>query len=81
MLAAGGRSPSGISAKTWALLVGEAPSSAKLAKAAELGVSTVAAAQFGALLETGDLPFGGDGGTPSAGAGGIPPVGEGGIPG
>ena len=60
VLAAGGRSPASVSAKTWAVVVGEAPSSAKLAKAAELGVPIVDAEQFGRLLATGELPRGED---------------------
>ena len=53
---AGGKSPGSVSKKTFALVVGDAPGASKLKKADELGVPTVAAASFEALLETGEMP-------------------------
>ncbi len=55
IIARGGRSPGSVSAKTWALVVGEAPSLAKVAKATDLGVPVLAAESFDLLLETGEL--------------------------
>jgi DNA ligase (NAD+) len=40
------------------VVVGEAPGTAKVAKAEALGVPTVAGSRFAELLETGDLPEG-----------------------
>ncbi len=54
--ARGGTSPGSVSKKTFALVVGDAPGASKLKKAEEVGVPTVAAASFEALLETGELP-------------------------
>ena len=56
IMARGGKSPGSVSKKTFALVVGEAPGASKLKKAEELGVPTVDAASFEALLETGELP-------------------------
>ncbi len=56
IMARGGKSPGSVSKKTFALVVGDAPGASKLKKADELGVPTVAAASFEALLETGELP-------------------------
>jgi DNA ligase (NAD+) len=56
IMARGGTSPGSVSKKTFALVVGDAPGASKLKKADELGVPTVAAASFEALLETGEMP-------------------------
>ena len=52
----GGKSPGSVSAKTFALVVGDEPGSSKLTKATELGVPIIDAAGFLKLLETGELP-------------------------
>ena len=52
-MARGGTSPGSVSKKTFALVVGDAPGASKLKKAEEIGVPSVAAASFEALLETG----------------------------
>ena len=52
----GGKSPGSVSAKTFALVVGNEPGASKLTKAEELGVAIVDAAGFLKLLETGELP-------------------------
>ena len=52
----GGKSPGSVSKKTTALVIGEAPGSAKVAKATELGVVVLDEAGFEHLLETGELP-------------------------
>lgn len=54
--ARGGRSPGSVSAKTLAVVVGNAPGASKVNKAMELGVPIVDAADFERLLETGELP-------------------------
>ncbi len=60
--ARGGKSPGSVSKKTTAVVAGAEPGSAKLAKAAEIGVPVIDEAGFGRLLETGELPSsGGDG--------------------
>jgi DNA ligase (NAD+) len=56
ILARGGTSPGSVSKKTFALVVGDAPGASKLKKAEELGVPTVDAAVFEALLGSGELP-------------------------
>ncbi len=56
IMARGGTSPGSVSKKTFAVVVGDAPGASKLKKADELGVPTVAAASFEALLERGELP-------------------------
>jgi DNA ligase (NAD+) len=56
IMARGGKSPGGVSKKTFALVVGDAPGASKLKKADELGVPVVPAAAFEALLESGALP-------------------------
>lgn len=45
-----------MSAKTFALVVGDEPGASKLTKAQELGVPIVDAEGFLKLLETGELP-------------------------
>jgi DNA ligase (NAD+) len=52
----GGKSPGSVSKKTTAVVVGEGPGAAKLAKAEELGVPILDEAGFAHLLETGELP-------------------------
>jgi DNA ligase (NAD+) len=52
----GGKSPGSVSKKTTAVVVGESPGAAKLAKAQELGVPVLDEAGFVRLLETGELP-------------------------
>lgn len=52
----GGKSPGSVSKKTLALVVGENAGASKLAKAEELGVPIVEAADFEALLATGEVP-------------------------
>ena len=55
-MARGGKSPGSVSKKTYVLVVGDAPGASKTKKAEELGVPTMDAAGFDALLETGELP-------------------------
>jgi BRCT domain type II-containing protein len=45
-----------VSKKTFVLVVGDAPGASKTKKAEELGVPTIDASGFDALLETGALP-------------------------
>jgi DNA ligase (NAD+) len=52
----GGKSPGSVSKKTTAVVVGEAPGQAKVAKAEELGIPVLDQAAFEHLLETGELP-------------------------
>ena len=54
----GGRSPGSVSAKTWAVVVGAEPGTAKLKKAEELGIPVVDGDAFEVLLRTGELPAG-----------------------
>ena len=56
IMARGGTSPGSVSKKTFALVVGDAPGASKTKKADDLGIPTVDAAAFDALLETGELP-------------------------
>ena len=51
----GGKSPGSVSAKTFALVVGNEPGASKLTKAQELGIPMLDAAGFAKLLETGEL--------------------------
>ena len=51
----GGKSPGSVSAKTFALVVGDEPGASKLTKAQELGIPMLDAAGFVKLLETGEL--------------------------
>jgi DNA ligase (NAD+) len=57
--ARGGKSPGSVSAKTFAVVVGESPGTAKVTKAHELGLPILDDAGFDELLATGNLP--GDG--------------------
>ncbi len=56
IIARGGKSPGSVSKKTYALVVGDAPGASKTKKAEDLGIPTVDAAEFDALLETGERP-------------------------
>ncbi len=56
--ARGGKSPGSVSAKTFAVVVGESPGAGKLTKAEQLGVPIVDDDGFDQLLETGELPSG-----------------------
>ncbi len=56
ILARGGKSPGSVSAKTFALVVGSEPGTAKLRKAEDLGVPVVDGERFGELLDTGEVP-------------------------
>jgi DNA ligase (NAD+) len=51
----GGKAPGTVSKKTTAVVVGESPGAAKLAKASELGIPVIDEAGFERLLETGVL--------------------------
>ena len=51
----GGKAPGSVSKKTTAVVVGEAPGAAKLAKARDLGVPLLDEKSFERLLETGEL--------------------------
>jgi len=53
VLARGGTSPGSVSAKTYCVVVGEAPGASKVDKARALGVPMIAASSFAELLETG----------------------------
>ncbi|MGA7834153.1 MAG: BRCT domain-containing protein, partial [Acidimicrobiales bacterium] len=55
IIARGGTSPGSVSKKTYCVVVGESPGAAKVAKAEELGIPMVAAEQFAALLEKGEI--------------------------
>jgi DNA ligase (NAD+) len=56
IVARGGKSPGSVSARTWAVVLGAEPGSAKLRKAEELGIAVVEGARFAELLETGAIP-------------------------
>jgi DNA ligase (NAD+) len=56
VLARGGKSPGSVSKNTYALVVGDSPGAAKVAKAEQLGVPVVDGDGFASLLETGELP-------------------------
>ncbi len=58
ILARGGKSPGSVSAKTFALVLGTEPGTAKLRKAEELGIPVVDGARFPDLLESGEIPEG-----------------------
>jgi DNA ligase (NAD+) len=51
----GGKSPGSVSAKTFCVVVGEAPGASKVTKAAELGIPVVPAEGFQRLLDNGTL--------------------------
>jgi DNA ligase (NAD+) len=52
----GGKSPGSVSAKTYAVVVGDDPGASKLTKAQTLGVPILDEDAFDRLLETGELP-------------------------
>ena len=54
--ARGGKSPGSVSAKTFAVVVGESPGASKVTKAEQLHIPVLNEAQFEELLETGELP-------------------------
>jgi len=56
--ARGGKSPGSVSAKTFAVVVGTEPGTAKLRKAEELGIPIVDGARFAELLDSGEVPSG-----------------------
>jgi DNA ligase (NAD+) len=56
IVARGGKSPGSVSAKTFAVVRGSEPGTAKLRKAEELGIPVVDAGRFAELLDTGDVP-------------------------
>ena len=51
----GGKSPGSVSAKTFAVVVGESPGASKLAKAEQLGIPVIDEEAFERLLHTGEL--------------------------
>jgi DNA ligase (NAD+) len=52
----GGKSPGSVSAKTFAVVLGESPGASKLTKAEQLGIPMLDEAGFEVLLRTGELP-------------------------
>jgi DNA ligase (NAD+) len=52
----GGKSPGSVSAKTFAVVLGESPGASKVTKAEELGIPQLDEAGFEILLSTGELP-------------------------
>ena len=56
VLARGGTAPGSVSAKTFALVVGDGAGASKLTKAESLGIPIVAADRFDELLESGEIP-------------------------
>jgi len=56
ILARGGKSPGSVSARTWVVVRGTEPGTAKLKKAEELGIPIVEGSGFPALLDTGEIP-------------------------
>ena len=54
--ARGGKSPGSVSAKTFAVVLGESPGASKVTKAEQLGIPVLDEAGFKKLLETGELP-------------------------
>ena len=54
--ARGGKSPGSVSAKTFAVVVGDSPGASKLSKAQDLGLPILDDDGFDQLLATGDLP-------------------------
>lgn len=65
ILARGGKSPGSVSARTWAVVAGEAPGAAKISRAAALGIPVVDAEGFAELLATGELPERAEGAVPT----------------
>jgi DNA ligase (NAD+) len=56
IVARGGKSPASVSAKTYAVVVGESPGASKVSKAESLGIPMLTEAQFVELLDSGELP-------------------------
>jgi len=56
IVARGGKSPGSVSAKTFALVVGEGAGASKLTKAEQVGTPIVPAEHFADLLDTGTIP-------------------------
>ena len=56
IVARGGTSPGSVSAKTFALVVGDNPGAAKVSKAEQHGVPVIDERPFEQLLDTGELP-------------------------
>ncbi|CAB4618607.1 unannotated protein [freshwater metagenome] len=54
--ARGGKSPGSVSAKTFAVVLGESPGASKVTKAEQLQIPVLNESQFEVLLETGELP-------------------------
>ena len=54
----GGKSPGSVSAKTFAVVLGESPGASKVTKAEQLGIPVLDEAGFEELLRTGELPTG-----------------------
>ena len=54
--ARGGKSPGSVSAKTFAVVLGESPGASKVTKAEQLQIPVLNDSQFEVLLETGELP-------------------------
>jgi DNA ligase (NAD+) len=52
----GGKSPGSVSAKTFAVVIGDSPGASKLAKAEQLSIPMLDEAGFEVLLRTGELP-------------------------
>ena len=52
----GGKSPGSVSAKTFAVVLGESPGASKVTKAEQLGIPVLNEAGFEILLATGELP-------------------------
>ena len=52
----GGKSPGSVSAKTFAVVLGESPGASKVTKAEQLGIPVLDEAGFEELLRTGELP-------------------------
>jgi DNA ligase (NAD+) len=52
----GGKSPGSVSAKTFAVVLGESPGASKVTKAEQLGIPILDEAGFEELLRTGELP-------------------------
>jgi DNA ligase (NAD+) len=56
IIARGGKSPGSVSAKTWAVVLGTEPGTAKLRKAEELNVTVIDGSRFDELLDSGEIP-------------------------
>ncbi len=56
IIARGGKAPGTVSARTFAVVVGEDPGTAKVSKAESLGIPMIPGDRFSELLDTGELP-------------------------